>query len=158
MQYHASRCDNTCTMVNGLRQGRTHTKSENSHALNTCYLSHVLITAQSTDSPEPQSCRAHDRQNHKLIILAKIPRTSSMLNVASREIFLTAQPVTNSCRSGPPDQITSPSLSHQADCVSQQNLRLHYTSSSSGCRAVTQLHWIYPQRKHTLTTLVSAVH
>ena len=31
--------------------------------------------AQSTDSPEPQSCRAHSRQNHKLIILAEIPQT-----------------------------------------------------------------------------------
>jgi hypothetical protein len=78
-QYHASRCDSTCTLANGLRQGRTRTKSGNSHAHITCYLSHVLITAQSTDGPDTQSCRAHARQNHKLTILAKIPRTSLML-------------------------------------------------------------------------------
>ena len=78
-QHHASRCDNTCTLANGLWKGRAHTKSGNSHALITCYLSHVLITAQSTDGPEPQACQAHARQNHKLIILVKIPRTSTML-------------------------------------------------------------------------------
>ena len=70
-------------LANGLRQGWTQTKSGNSHAFNTCYLSHVLITAQSTDGPEPQSCRAHARQSPKLIIHAEMPRTSMMLPAES---------------------------------------------------------------------------
>ncbi len=139
-QYHVSRCDDTCTLANSLRQGRTQTKSGNSHAQITCYLSHLLIRTQSTDGPDTQSCRAHARQSNQ--------RDPSLRSTCDQLILIGAAWPSNL-----PFTIPSGWLCLTTKPPIALHKSLLFSNSSFGCQAKTQLHRIYP----TLTIEVSAV-